>query len=288
MLAGRSCLLLMAKKIKKLHKHISSFKRTILYVGLTVNKIYTYMSYSKWIGAALGWSFGGPIGAILGLALGSLIDGMSTEISSTVFRDQPRQRPQTQPGDFEVSLLILASIVIKADGKQDQRELDFVRNQFVNMYGKERANHAFKLFKEINKQQNISTKQVCLQIRQMMQHASRLQLIHFLFGIAKADEMVTDDEEQQIRTIAGYLGISHNDYESIKAMFYNSSDSAYKILEIDKTATTDDIKKAYRTMAKKYHPDKVIHLGNEHQQGAEEKFKKVQAAYEQLQKERGF
>ncbi|WP_308991636.1 TerB family tellurite resistance protein [Mariniflexile litorale] len=244
------------------------------------------MSFSKWIGAALGWSFGGPIGAILGLALGSVIDGMSKE--TVVYTDDAQPRSQTQSGDFEVSLLILASIVIKADGKQDQRELDFVRLQFVNMYGKERANHAFKLFKEINKQQHISTRQVCLQIRQMMQHASRLQLIHFLFGIANADGMVTEDEVSQIHTIAGYLGISHNDYESIKAMFYKSTDSAYKILEIDKTATTDEIKKAYRTMAKKYHPDKVIHLGAEHQKGAEEKFKQVQHAYEQLQKERGF
>lgn len=246
------------------------------------------MNFSKWIGAALGWSFGGPIGAILGLALGSVVDGMSNGNGNTVYTDNSQQRPQTQSGDFEVSLLILASIVIKADGKQDQRELDFVRLQFVNMYGKERANHAFKLFKEINKQQNISTRQVCLQIKQMMQHASRLQLIHFLFGIAKADGLVTDDEVHQIYTIAGYLGISHNDYESIKAMFYKNADSAYKILEIDKTATNDEIKKAYRTMAKKYHPDKVIHLGKEHQKGAEEKFKQVQDAYEQLQKERGF
>ena len=246
------------------------------------------MNFSKWIGAALGWSFGGPIGAILGLALGSLVDGMSGSNTSTVYTNNPQQRPETQPGDFEVSLLILASIVIKADGKQDQRELDFVRNQFVGMYGKERANHAFRLFKEINKQENISTRQVCLQIKSMMQHASRLQLLHFLFGIAKADGLVTDDEEHQINTIASYLGISHNDYQSIKAMFYNSSDSAYKILEIDKTATNDAIKKAYRTMAKKYHPDKVIHLGKEHQKGAEEKFKQVQDAYEQLQKERGF
>lgn len=246
------------------------------------------MNFSKWIGAALGWSFGGPIGAILGLALGSVVDGMSNGNGNTVYTDNSQQSPQTQSGDFEVSLLILASIVIKADGKQDQRELDFVRLQFVNMYGKERANHAFKLFKEINKQQNISTRQVCLQIKQMMQHASRLQLIHFLFGIANADGLVTNDEVHQIYTIAGYLGISHNDYESIKAMFYKTTDSAYKILEIDKTASNDEIKKAYRTMAKKYHPDKVIHLGKEHQKGAEEKFKQVQDAYEQLQKERGF
>ena len=246
------------------------------------------MSFSKWIGAAIGWSFGGPIGAIIGLALGGIVDSMGSGLQTTYKQRPIYTRPQTQPGDFEISLLILASIVIKADGKQDQRELDFVRNQFVSMYGKERANHAFKLFKEINKQQNISTRQVCLQIRQMMEHASRLQLVHFLFGIAKADGFVTDDEVHQIYTIAGYLGISHNDYESIKAMFYKSADSAYKILEIDKTATNDDIKKAYRNMAKKYHPDKVIHLGKEHQQGAEEKFRKVQEAYEQLQKERGF
>lgn len=246
------------------------------------------MSFSKWIGAAIGWSFGGPIGAIIGLALGGIVDSMGSGIQTTYKQRPIYTRPQTQPGDFEISLLILASIVIKADGKQDQRELDFVRNQFVSMYGKERANHAFKLFKEINKQQNISTRQVCLQIRQMMEHASRLQLVHFLFGIAKADGFVTDDEVHQIYTISGYLGISHNDYESIKAMFYKSADSAYKILEIDKTATNDDIKKAYRNMAKKYHPDKVIHLGKEHQQGAEEKFRKVQEAYEQLQKERGF
>ncbi|MCH7525462.1 MAG: TerB family tellurite resistance protein, partial [Bacteroidetes bacterium] len=154
------------------------------------------MSFSKWIGASIGWSFGGPIGAIIGLALGSMVDGMSKSKTSSSSRLQSR----TQSGDFEVSLLILASIVIKADGKQDQRELDFVRQQFVGMYGKERANHAFKLFKNINKQTNISTRQVCLQIKQMMDHPSRLQLMHFLFGIAKADGLVTDDEVRIIHT----------------------------------------------------------------------------------------
>ncbi|MEP1487816.1 MAG: DnaJ domain-containing protein [Algibacter sp.] len=261
------------------------------------------MSFSKWVGGALGWSFGGPIGAIIGLALGSVVDSFASSKESpfigqgqqqrgqrqtTYRRTQPGQRAQTQSGDFEVSLLILASIVIKADGKQDQRELDFVRQQFVGMYGKERANHAFKLFKGINSQDNISTRQVCLQIKQMMDHASRLQLMHFLFGIAKADGIVTEDEVKQIYTIAGYLGISSRDYESIKAMFYSSSKNAYKILEIEKGASTDEIKKAYRKMAKKYHPDKVIHLGKEHQKGAEEKFRQVQEAYEQLQKELRF
>ena len=263
------------------------------------------MSYGKWLGASLGWSFGGPIGAIIGLAIGSAIDAFSSgkgnpllgkrQTQQSQRRQQPRQthrtqqqrRAQTTSGDFEVSLLVLASVVIKADGKQDQRELDFVRQQFVSMYGKDRANKAFKLFKKVNNQ-TVPVRQVCKQIQQMMDHASRLQLMHFLFGIAKADGMVTDDEVRQIYTISGYLGISSRDYNSIKAMFYNSSDNAYKILEITKSATVNEIKKAYRKMAKKYHPDKVEHLGEEHKKGAEDKFKQVQKAYEQLQKERGF
>ncbi len=257
------------------------------------------MSVSKWIGAGVGWSFGGPIGAIIGLVLGTIVDSMADsgtpllgdwqtkQKNQPTYRRQAETRPQTKSGDFEVSLLILASVVIKADGHQDQRELDFVRQQFVTMYGQERANSAFKLFKGINQQQ-IPVRQVCLQIQQMMDHASRLQLLHFLFGIAKADGMVTEVEVTQIYSISGYLGISARDFESIKAMFYNSSDNAYKILEITKDATVDDIKTAYRKMAKKYHPDRVIHLGEEHQKGALDKFRQVQGAYEKLKAERGF
>ena len=203
------------------------------------------MSFSKWIGASIGWSFGGPIGAIIGLALGSVVDAMGNGNAAIQNRGRRTyQRTQTQSGDFEVSLLILSSIVIKADSRQDKRELDFVRQQFIGMYGKTRANHAFKLFKNINKQTNISTRQVCLQIRQMMDHSSRLQLMHFLFGIAKADGIVTENEVKTIHTIAGYLGISARDFESIKAMFYSSRENAYKILEIDKTATDNEIKRA--------------------------------------------
>ena len=261
------------------------------------------MGFAKWIGGAIGWSFGGPIGAIIGVAIGSLIDSTTQEgfllgegsynkkQGKDTYRRMPnynrQTRPKTQSGDFEVSLLILASVVIKSDGNSDRRESDFVRQQFVSMYGKERANHAFRLFKKIN-QQKIPTRQVCLQIKHMMDHASRLQLLHFLFGIAKADGIVAESEVRQIYTISGYLGISSKDYNSIKAMFYNSSDNAYKILEINKSASVEEIKKAYRKMAKKYHPDRVVHLGKEHQEGAEEKFRQVQKAYEQLQKERNF
>ena len=160
------------------------------------------MSFAKWIGASIGWSFGGPIGAIIGLAIGSIVDSSGNQTKT------PKIFKKTQPGDFEISLLILSSLVIKADGKQDKRELDFVRRHFVQMYGKERANQAFKLFKAINKQSNISLRQVCIQIQQMMDHSARLQLIHFLFGIAKSDNHVSQKEVDLIEQISMYLRIN--------------------------------------------------------------------------------
>lgn len=247
-------------------------------------------SFSKWLGAGIGFTFGGPIGAIIGFAAGTAVDAFSKEDfikEQREFQKKYRGRNvNTQSGDFEISLLVLAAVIIKADGKIDQRELNFVRSQFVGMYGKERANHAFTLFKGIIKKQ-ISTRQVCIQIRQHMPHSSRLQLLHFLFGIAKSDEHVSEVEVDEIRKIAGYLYINQYDFESIKAMFYSSTDSAYKILEITKAASDDEVKKAYRKMAKKYHPDKLQGLGKEHLKGAEEKFQNIQSAYESIKKERG-
>lgn len=252
-------------------------------------------SFSKWLGAGLGFTLGGPIGAALGFAIGSLVDNFSADEFKQEQIDYQRERKpkgnfrrnNTQSGDFEISLLVLASIVIKSDGKIDQRELDFVRSQFLNMYGKQRANNAFKLFKGIVKKE-ISARQVCIQIREHMSHASRLQLLHFLFGIAKADEFVTEKEVEEIRKIAGYLYINQNDYESIKAMFYDASENAYKILEIEKEASNDEVKRAYRRMVKKYHPDKLLDLGEEHLEGAKEKFQSIQNAYEKIKKEKGF
>ena len=243
-------------------------------------------NFIKWIGAGLGFTLGGPIGSVLGFVVGSILGGFSKEDIENAKR-YSASGGNVQSGDFEISLLLLSAVVIKADGKVDEKELSYVRTHFINMYGEERANHAFKLFKGFIQNNDISTQQVCIQIRQNLTHASRLQLIHFLFGIAKADGSVLESEIAAIKTIAGYLYISLNDFESIKAMFYENSESAYKILEIEKTATNEELKMAYRKMVKKYHPDKLQHLGEEHVKGAEEKFKQVQKAYEQIQKERG-
>lgn len=246
--------------------------------------------FAKWLGAGAGFTMGGPIGAIIGFVVGSFIDGVSVEdlkAEQREYQQNTGNRSQAQSGDFEISLLVLASIVIKADGRIDQRELDFVRQYFVSLYGKTRANNAFKLFKGIVKK-DVSARQVCIQIREYMSHSSRLQLLHFLFGIAQADGHVAPIEEETIHKISYYLYISDRDFASIRAMFEQKSESAYEILEIERTASDSEIKQAYRKMVKKYHPDKLVGLGEEHVKMGKQKFQKVQEAYEKIKNERGF
>tara|TARA_R110002072_G_scaffold22615_1_gene79495 strand:+ start:342933 stop:343664 length:732 start_codon:yes stop_codon:yes gene_type:complete len=241
----------------------------------------------RWLGAFVGYMLFRFPGAIIGFVVGSLIDNFTGSKTSfeTVFQ---QQRENVSPADFELNLLSLASLVIKADGKVSQNELDYVRQYFVQAYGRERANATFRVFNEVIKKREVSAQRICALLQQRTRYESRLQILHFLFSIANSDGHVSEPEIKEINRIAGFLGVNYRDFESIKAMFFKNPDSAYKILEIDRTATDAEIKTAYRTMAKKYHPDKLQHMDEAYQKGAEEKFRKVQEAYEQLQKERGF
>ncbi|MFS4416151.1 TerB family tellurite resistance protein [Maribacter sp. 2307ULW6-5] len=242
----------------------------------------------KWLGALVGFFLRGFAGAVLGFFVGSMLDGFmgpGKNRRRTVFDDFTR--PNVSPADFELNLLSLCSIVIKADGQVSQREMDYVRQYFVGTYGKEKANAIFRTFNEVNKKREISAQRICAFLNQRTRYEVRLQLLHFLFGIARADGSISDLEVRKIREIAGYLGVRASDFESIMAMFIKSANNAYKILEIEKTATDDEVKKAYRTMAKRYHPDRVNTQDEAIKKGAEEKFKEVQKAYEAIQQERG-
>lgn len=241
----------------------------------------------KWFAAILGYFVFRYPGAIIGFLFGSFVDNLRSKGGggNTILRDITRQ--QVNPADFELNLLSLCSLVIKADGTVSQSEMNYVQQYFVGTYGKEKANAIFRTFNEINKKREISAQRICAFMNQRTRYEVRLQLLHFLFGIAQADGSVSNPEINKIKEIAGYLRVGLQDFESIKAMFVKSADTAYKILEIDRSATDSEVKKAYRAMAKKYHPDKVITKDEAIKKGAEEKFKRVQKAYETIQKERG-
>lgn len=245
------------------------------------------VKFLKWLGGGIGWAAGGPIGAILGFALGSMIDG----IQSGEYAYEPQQQsdfntPQTTPNDFILSLLILASAVMKSDNKILRSELDFVKRFLLQQFGADEAESQLLILRELLKK-DYDLQQVGFQIKQYMEYPSRLQLMHFLFGLAAADAQVHASEIKLITQISGILGISNSDFESIKAMFVRDTTSAYRILEITPDANDDEIKKAYRRMALKYHPDRVAHLGDDVQKAANAKFQELNAAYEKIKKERG-
>ncbi|MBS9774917.1 MAG: TerB family tellurite resistance protein [Tenacibaculum sp.] len=210
-----------------------------------------------------------------------------------------RTQGYEQPKDFETSLLVLASIIIKADGRINQSELDYVRQYFVRAYGKDKANKSFAQFREVIKER-ISVRQTCAEIGSFMTYSNRLELVKFLFGIAYSDGEVTASEELEIRRIASYMFINEFDYISLRSMYYNqqnrrtqsarysqSSDYEYEVLGISENASEDEIKKAYRSSAKKYHPDRLQSASEEDKRAGKEMFQKIQSAYEKIKADRG-
>lgn len=238
--------------------------------------------FGKWIGGGLGWAFGGPIGAIIGFTVGSMFDGGKGQMQRGSKTGYPGK---TTTGGYVMSLLVLVAAVMKADGKVLKSELDFVKKFMVHNFGEASATEAIRMLKDILNQ-TIPVDDVCKQIRQNMDYSARLQLVHFMFGIAQADGHVDPSEQKIIAHICSTMGISNSDYESIQAMFVPNTDADFKILEIETTATNVELKKAYRRMAMKFHPDKVSHLGEDFQRAAKEKFQKVNQAYENIKKER--
>ncbi len=236
--------------------------------------------FGKWIGAGLGWAFGGPIGAMIGLGVGWMFDNANE-------KDIERGYSNTTTGDFVVSLMVLIAAVMKADGKIMQSELQYVKTFLNKRFGPDKSTEALKMLRDLLKQ-TIPIKDVCYQIKGRMDYSSRLELIHLLYGVANADKQVHESEIRIISEIAYYLGISSADQQSIKSMFVKTTESSYNILGIQPSATDEEVKKAYRKLAMEYHPDKVSYLGEDIKKSAEEKFKKINDAYENIKSQRGF
>lgn len=240
-------------------------------------------NFAKWIGGGLGWAVGGPIGAIVGFALGSLF-GSAEKVQT----GQSYSRRTTE-ADFKASLLVMMACVMKADGNVQKKELDVVKRFLVANFGEEGALDALQMLRKLL-DQPINEVEVASQINLYMNYSAKLQLIRLLFDIAYADGEVNTSELNVIQRISNTFNISSADFQSLKAPYVKNIDQnwAYKALELEPSATIEDIKKGYRRMAMKYHPDKVANLGDDIKKSATEKFRSVNEAYEQLKKQKGF
>ena len=252
----------------------------------------------KWLFGAIGWAAGGFLGGVIGFALGSMLDGSTTKQlgsggsgstdgyqGGSQYGGRRTYTTTEQRNSFLISLLVLSTAVMKADGKVLKSELNYIKVFIRSNFGEDAVSESLQIIKKLL-QQSIDIPQACAQIRANMISSQRLQLFHYLLGIAQADGTVSPEESSLLFTIGKNLGLNEKDIRSIMGMFEADKDP-YKILEIDKTATDDEVRKAYRRLAVKFHPDKVENLGEDVKKAAEEKFKSVQSAYEQIKKERG-
>ena len=239
----------------------------------------------------LGFVLGGPIGAALAVVIASMWDsskalpGNSESNSETTFEGRKRN---TVASDVKVSLLVLIACVMKADGHVRKSELDLVKRFLVRNYGEQGALEALQILKSLL-EQDIDPSAVANQIAQNVNYSTRLELLHFLFDLANSDNEFLDSELQKIEQISAGLKISPADYRALAALYQKAKDPnwAYMALEIEPGATNDEVKKAYRRMAMKYHPDKVAGAGEEMRNSATEKFRAVNEAYEHIKSQRG-
>lgn len=244
------------------------------------------MSLGKWILGGLGFAVGGPIGSIIGVLIATLFEknGADNQTSSSTNRTFRAQR--TTAGDVRVSIIVLIACVIKSDGRVLKSEINYIKPFLLKTFGEAGAKQALLLLKELLKQ-DIDAKAVAQQIGQHINYSTRLELVHLLLAVANADGEL--HELEIISSISMNMSVQDADYQSILALYQRSKDAnwAYTALEITPSATNEEVKKAYRRMAMKYHPDKVANAGEEIRQQATDKFRAINEAYEHIKQQRG-
>ncbi|MGN0187466.1 MAG: TerB family tellurite resistance protein, partial [Paludibacteraceae bacterium] len=247
---------------------------------------------SKLFAGGIGWALGVPLGAVIGVALAAMFSsGNSNSYQRRIDTNDTGTRSskhQTTQSDFIMSLIVLQAAVMKADGVVKKSELDVVKRFLLTLFDEAAVLDALQLLKQVL-QQEIQVDPIARQVGMRMTAGAKRELLHMLFEIAYADNVCTPTESALLEHIAALMGISATDTASIKAMFGRPTNPqwAYEVLEITTDATDDEVKKAYRKMAMKYHPDRVNTLGEGVQKNAAEKFRKVHEAYEEIKTQRG-
>ena len=270
--------------------------------------------YGKWIGGFIGLIAGGPLGALAGFALGSLLDEDGDDVqkinqNSYEYRSSAYSNTQSQANyqsrtrfeeeqrnTFLFSLLVLASYIIRADGKVMHSEMNLLRQWLRNNFGQNAVDDGEQIILKLFEQQKLlghsefrsMVMGSCEQLRQIMSYEQRLQLLNFLVMIAQADGFVATAEVNALRECTLALGLSETDLNSMLNLqdAGTNLDAAYKVLGVSPTATNDEVKAAFRRLTLQNHPDKVASLGEDVRKAAEKKFKEINAAKETIWKAR--
>ena len=224
---------------------------------------------------------------------------------------KPKKRKQydflaSEEEGFERMLMMLVAEVIRVDKVDTSSEVLYIQEALSKHFSAGKVANLMNWLKE-NLDESHDYVMVCRALAGRFELSSRMQLLHLLVGIVTADGLLKKKEYEMVKEMARHMRVPYMILSHVMAMFQyekewerwkkrsysrpkarskTSLNQAYAILGIGSSVSDKAVKKAYRKLAVLHHPDKVIHLGKEHQKVAKEKFQKIQEAYEIIKKSR--
>lgn len=261
----------------------------------------------KIVGLLLGFLLGlGPWGAVAGFILGHLYD---TARADTRPRHLERKDDETlypdglkdglQQSTFTVGVIVLGAKMAKADGRVSREEIAAFKRVFHIPPTQEKE--VGRLFDRA-RQSAEGYEPYAARLAQVFRNNPAIleEILTGLFGIAASDGAgLSRIEANFLRRVALMFGFSEQDFQRIAARSGarlpeqpaapKPEENAYMVLGLSPQATEAEIKKAYRTLIRKFHPDKLIAQGLPPEIIAQttEKMKRINAAYDSLCRSRG-
>ena len=252
----------------------------------------------KFIGALLGFASLGFLGAAIGYFFGSVIDRSMRLGVGAVNPLSVKTRQQS----FLKTTFVLSGKLAKADGHISQQEIDGVE-AFIKQLGMnaEHRRQAIDCFKQ-GSSEGFDIKPTLDEFKRNCGQTKSLNqaMLSFLIVLALADGVLDQAEKTLLETVAHQLGFSRSEFEQLMSMIAAqnqfasgqsqsvSIDQAYAALGVNESDSDKDIKRAYRKLMSKYHPDKLIGQGmpEDMVKEATERSQEIRTAYELIQKHR--
>lgn len=207
---------------------------------------------------------------------------------------------QSQSESHNRFVWLLVQILIhtaKIDGQITREEVQTIHRffQYNLRYSQTQMLWVKELIKEAtNSVQSLDA--LLQEFKSTFGYEPRIILLELVYQVLFTKTSVPENELKVAHYIAAYLGISDYDLRTIEAKYrYKHQYGAaagqdvagkhYATLGLEKGASMEEIKKAYRKLSMQYHPDKVAHLGDEFRAIAEAKMKDINAAYDYFKRQ---